>query len=78
MKHILLVVFLFTTVQFSAQNDADNFKKIYSNSLTNGMSYQWLDYLSNQIGGRLSGSLNAEKAVQYTKEEFEKLGLDKV
>ena len=78
MKHLLIVVFLFTTVQFSAQNDADNLKKIYSSSLTNGMSYQWLDHLSNQIGGRLSGSLNAEKAVQYTKEEFEKLGLDKV
>nr|WP_321225528.1 M20/M25/M40 family metallo-hydrolase [uncultured Psychroserpens sp.] len=78
MKHILIVVFLFTTVQFSAQTDAENLKKIYSNSLTNGMSYQWLDHLSNQIGGRLSGSLNAEKAVQYTKEELEKLGLDKV
>ena len=27
----------------------------------------WLDYLSNQIGGRLSGSLNAERAVNWTK-----------
>ena len=34
--------------------------------------------MSNQIGGRLSGSENAEKAVQYTKAELEKLGLDKV
>jgi hypothetical protein len=34
--------------------------------------------LSNEIGGRLSGSLNAELAVEYTKEELEKLGLDKV
>ncbi|HAT65425.1 MAG TPA: peptidase M28 family protein, partial [Flavobacteriaceae bacterium] len=43
-----------------------------------GKSYQWLDYLSNNIGGRLSGSLEAEKAVQYTKEQLDKLGLDKV
>ncbi len=61
-----------------AQNDAEVLKKIYYNALTNGKSYEWLDYLSNQIGGRLSGSLNAEKAVKYTKEELDKLGLDKV
>lgn len=78
MTRILLLFFLVFSVQISAQTDAENLKKIYDNSLTNGMSYQWLDYLSNDIGGRLSGSLNAEKAVQYTKEEFEKLGLDKV
>lgn len=47
-------------------------------ALSNGKSYEWLDYLSNQIGGRLSGSLNAERAVAWTKEELEKLGLDKV
>ncbi|MCB0382121.1 MAG: M20/M25/M40 family metallo-hydrolase [Psychroserpens sp.] len=78
MTRILLLLFLVFTVQISAQTDAENLKKIYNNSLTNGMSYQWLDYLSNQIGGRLSGSLNAERAVEYTKQEFEKLGLDKV
>nr|WP_321237114.1 M20/M25/M40 family metallo-hydrolase [uncultured Psychroserpens sp.] len=78
MKRFLIILFCFIAFQVSAQTDAENLKKIYTNSLTNGMSYQWLDHLSNQIGGRLSGSLNAEKAVQYTKEEFEKLGLDKV
>jgi len=36
-------------------------------SLLNGKSYEWLDHLSNQIGGRLSGSFNAEQAVEYTK-----------
>ncbi|MDO5989426.1 M20/M25/M40 family metallo-hydrolase [Flavivirga amylovorans] len=60
------------------QSDAEILKKIYKTSLTNGKSYDWLNHLSNQIGGRLSGSLNAEKAVNYTKEELDKLGLDKV
>ncbi|MFK7783119.1 MAG: peptidase M28 family protein, partial [Psychroserpens sp.] len=78
MKRIVLLLSIVITFQISAQTDAENLKKIYDNTLTNGMAYQWLDHLSNQIGGRLSGSLNAEKAVQYTKEEFEKLGLDKV
>ena len=76
MKRIILLLSIAITLQISAQTDAENLKKIYDNSLTNGMSYQWLDHLSNQIGGRLSGSLNAERAVEYTKEEFEKLGLD--
>ncbi len=61
-----------------AQSDAEVLKTIYKMSLTNGKSYDWLNHLSNQIGGRLSGSLNAEKAVNYTKEELDKLGLDKV
>jgi len=72
-----LAVFITTTMSFS-QTDAEIIKKIYNTSLSNGQSYQWLDYLSNQIGGRLSGSLNAERAVQWTKEELENVGLDKV
>lgn len=47
-------------------------------ALLNGQAYQWLDHLSNNIGPRLSGSYNAERAVQYTKKELEDLGLDKV
>ncbi|WP_115462522.1 M20/M25/M40 family metallo-hydrolase [Winogradskyella aurantiaca] len=61
-----------------AQTDAEVLRNIYTQSLTNGKSYTWLDHLSNQIGGRLSGSLNAERAVKYTKAELEALGFDKV
>jgi len=68
---------LFSMTSYS-QSDEEVLKNIYKTSLTNGKSYEWLNYLSNQIGGRLSGSLNAEKAVAWTKEELEKLGLDKV
>jgi len=53
-------------------------RKIYDMSLLNGKSYDWLDHLSNEIGGRLSGSFSAQQAVEYTKAELEKLGLDKV
>ena len=51
---------------------------LYETSLTDGASYDWLDHLSNQIGGRLSGSLNAERAVQWGKEELDQMGLDRV
>jgi len=60
------------------KEDSTMLRKIYDTALLEGKSYQWLDYLSNNIGGRLSGSLEAEKAVQYTKEQLDKLGLDKV
>jgi carboxypeptidase Q len=62
----------------NCQSDEEILKTIYTTSLTNGNSYEWLDHLSNKIGGRLSGSKNAELAVQYTKSELKKLGLDKV
>ena len=78
LKSILLFVSVISIVSINAQTDAEVIKTIYKQSLTNGKSYDWLNYLSNQIGSRLSGSLGAERAVAYTKEEMEKLGLDKV
>ena len=38
----------------------------------------WLDHLSNKIGGGLSGSLNSQRAIEWSKNELENLGLDKV
>ena len=78
MQKLKLLVLLFISVNTFAQTDAEILKKIYKTSLINGHSYQWLDYLSNQIGGRLSGSLNAERAVAWGKSELDSLGLDKV
>ena len=65
-------------VVFSQSSEELQLKAIYQSVLTKGQGYQWLDYLSNQIGHRLSGSDNAEKAVQYTKAQLETLGLDRV
>ncbi len=78
MKKLILFFLGLISISTIAQTDAETLKKIYDTSLTNGKSYAWLDYLSNEIGGRLSGSANAEKAVQWTKSELEKVGLDKV
>jgi hypothetical protein len=78
MKFKLLSIALLITIILQAQEDKAVIKKIYDTSLSNGKSYEWLEHLSNDIGGRLSGSLNAERAVEYTKAELEKLGLDKV
>ncbi|XMO86994.1 M20/M25/M40 family metallo-hydrolase [Algibacter sp. AS12] len=78
MKRILLILIVISTSIGYSQTDAEVLRTIYTQSLTNGKSYDWLNHLSNQIGSRLSGSLGAERAVAYTKEELGALGLDKV
>ncbi|NAS32629.1 M20/M25/M40 family metallo-hydrolase [Flavobacteriaceae bacterium R38] len=78
MRKLLFIILLITVNVFSQNEDEKQLKKIYDASLTKGQSYEWLKYLSNQIGGRLSGSLNAEKAVKYTKKQLDSLGLDRV
>lgn len=76
---ILLLFFSFLcSYGVYAQSDVDVLNSIYSKSLTEGQSYEWLSHLSNKIGSRLSGSLGAERGVEYTKNELEALGLDKV
>ncbi len=76
----LLFALLFTSVSHSQQavQDSVMLKKIYNKALTDGKAYEWLDYLSNEIGGRLSGSYEAEIAVNYTEAELKELGIDKV
>ena len=75
---LYIATLLCSTLLFSQSDDSKMIEKIYDTSLLKGKSYDWLDHLSNQIGGRLSGSYNAEKAVKYTKEQLEELGLDRV
>ena len=80
MKKYTLFILLFVVCFSYAQQQRDSLmlKSIYNTALLKGHAYDWLDYLTNQIGGRLSGSLNAERAVEWTKEELEKLNLDRV
>lgn len=80
MKKLILSVILFLSgiVLFAQTKEEQTLKEIYKSSLTNSKCYSWLDYLSNKIGSRLSGSASAEKAVQYTKAQLETLGLDRV
>ena len=81
-KSLLLILLISVTTTGVSQKvnkeDSTVIKQIFDTSLSDGASYEWLDYMSNNIGSRLSGSLGAELAVTYTKEEMEALGVDKV
>ena len=78
MRILGLMLFLAVTMGFSQTSDEKQIKAIYNTALAEGKAYDWLNYLSNQIGGRLSGSIQAQQAVEYTKKQMDSLGLDKV
>lgn len=72
----LMVLVVFQGI--AQTEDEKQLRAIYDLALTEGKAYDWLNYLSNQIGGRLSGSIEAEQAVAYTKDQMDSLGLDRV
>ena len=81
MKNLLVSLFFVGLIAVTQAQEAIHKEKIqgiYQQALTQGKAYQWLDHLSNNIGGRLSGSLNAERAVQWGKDELSSLSLDRV
>ena len=75
---MLFIVALVALQTFAQSEDERQIKALYDAALTDGKSYAWLNYLSNQIGGRLSGSVQAEQAVAYTRAQLDSLGLDRV
>ena len=77
MKKLGWVLLLFAWIAQGQTEDEKQLKSIYDLALTEGKAYDWLNYLSNQIGGRLSGSVQAQQAVDYTKEQLDSLGLDR-
>ena len=77
-KNIFFVFISCLMFSQDLRTDSEMLKAFYDESLLSGKSYSWLDYLTNRIGSRLSGSLGAERAVQWTKSELNKLELDNV
>jgi len=78
MRNLGLLLLLIVGPIWSQTDDKEQLKSLYNASLTQGKAYDWLNYLSNQIGGRLTGSVQAEQAVEYTKQKMDSLGLDRV
>jgi len=77
---LLMLCFSFSLYSQEAEETEDAFfiKAIYDQVLSASSCYDWLDHLSTNIGGRLSGSEAAAKAVDYTKEMLDTLGLSRV
>ena len=86
-SYIFFLVCIFTAVSGFGQTPSPT-PELYSAATLNDLAalqkaavasdyaYRQVGYLSNNIGPRLSGSAQAERAVQYVAEEMRKLGLD--
>jgi carboxypeptidase Q len=73
-----VLILAFASQTFSQQNDSLIIRKFYNEALTNGKAYGWLDVLTSQIGGRLSGSPQAANAVKWGEMILNSLKLDRV
>lgn len=82
MKKIFILAILFVSVfSIQAQNfkqDSTTIQRISNSILTDYQCYTDLHYLCKQIGHRISGSPQAEKAVLWGKKVLEDAGCDRV
>ena len=69
-----------TSVELSKEEkiDAATIKNFFDTALTEGKSYEWLRDLTSNIGGRLSGSPEAQMAVEWGEALMKEVGLDSV
>ena len=72
------LLFLFSLASDAQNSDSILIKKIADEILINGVAYENLRYLCKQIGPRLSGSANAQKAVLATAKMLRDAGADTV
>jgi Zn-dependent M28 family amino/carboxypeptidase len=88
MKHISFFVFcLFATINLFAQTPTptpilysektlNEVRQLQQLALQSDYAYKQTAYMCNNIGPRLSGSKQANRAVEYVADELRKLGLD--
>ncbi len=75
---VFAAAFLLPWAASAQAEDSLFIRKIYDQALTKGQSYEQLRDLTQNIGARLSGSPQAAAAVEWARQEMNKLGLDRV
>ncbi len=78
MKKTLFVALAMPLFALCQTDDAAVIKQISDETLSHGKAYELLHQLTKQIGGRLAGSPEFAKAVQWGKKTLEDLGADQV
>ena len=73
-----LAAIFINTALLAQNNDAATVKKISDEIMTHSNAYENLRYLTKKIGPRLSGSANAQKAVEATARMLKAAGADTV
>ncbi len=78
MKKTLLLLFIAFSINSFAQNDTTFIRKIYDEALTSSKAYKNLHYLCKNIGNRISGSAQAQMAVEWGEQLMKSYHFDKV
>lgn len=76
LRNLLIIVSALMSmpvIVHSQASDPDAVQLIFNETLRNGKSYEWLRYLTTQIGHRLSGSAGAAEAVNWAKAELQNI-----
>ena len=73
-----LSLFLFSVINAQENKDSLVIRQFFNDALNSGKSYEDLRELCKNIGARLSGSSQAEMAVEWSKAKMETYGFDKV
>src|SRR5690606_28258278 len=79
MKNLILFMLLLNGISLAqTKDDSIQFKKISDEILLHGEAYENLRELTKDIGHRLSGSENYDKAVIWAEQKLKEAGADKV
>jgi len=75
---IILLLLFSGNIALGQKEDSLVIRKIFTEAISDTTAYHNLRHLCTRIGGRLCGSPQAEKAVQWAKTTLEAMGLDTV
>lgn len=67
-----------TILSKEEKKDSTKIKSLFNTALTEGKSYEWLRDLTQNIGGRLSGSKEAQMAVEWSEQLMKEVGFDSI
>src|SRR4030042_6377210 len=75
---ILLLLLLASFNIFSQDQDSILIRRIFCEALSSRVAYENLRYLCKNTKGRISGTLQAEAAIEFTRQTMVNMGLDTV
>lgn len=78
MKNQLLIFSFFAAFFAHTQSDSILIRTFYNEALSFGKSYENLRFLCKQIGARISGSTQAQMAVEWGKRKMEEYGFENI
>ncbi len=77
-KSVVILLLLIPVILFAQNQDSILIRKIFDEALSSRVAYENLRYLCKNTKGRISGTHQAEAAVEFTRQTMLDMGLDTV